>query len=100
MGIIALNNLHNWPKWKNYFYYNLVCTPLKFLLWGRGGLNLQPNFQKGGDLTGPPNPMGHPPPHLKMKQPPSEKFPPLKRQIPFHKMIPRKSTINNNLNSS
>ena len=40
-------------------------------------------------------------PHLKMKPPPSEKqTPPLKREAPFHEMIPRKSTINNNLKSS
>ena len=52
-------------------------------------------------------PMGHqPPPHLKMKPPLSEKqpLPPpsplLKREVPFHEMIPRKSTINNNLKSS
>ena len=29
----------------------IVCTP-PFLLEGRGGVNLQPNFQKGG-FTGP-----------------------------------------------
>ena len=26
----------------------IVCTPPPFLLEGRGGVNLQPNFQKGG----------------------------------------------------
>ena len=36
------------------------------------------------------------PPHLKMKPLPSEKHPPLKHEAPFHEMIPRKSTINNN----
>ena len=35
-------------------------------------------------------------PHLKMKPPPSEKYPPLKRETPFHEMIPRKSTLNKN----
>ena len=31
----------------------IVCTPASFLLGGRDwGLNLQPNFQKGKDLTG------------------------------------------------
>ena len=48
-------------------------------------------------------PMGHPlPPHLKMKLSPSEKQPPppLKCEVPFHEMIPRKSTLNNNLKSS
>ena len=45
------------------------------------------------------------PPHLKMMSHSSEKHPPpplypLKREAPFHKTIPRKSTINNNLNSS
>ena len=46
-------------------------------------------------------PMGHPL-HLKIKSPPpSEKQPPpLKRQVPFHEVIPRKSTINDNLKSS
>ena len=45
-------------------------------------------------------PHGVPPP-LKNEAPPSEKQPlPLKHETPFHKMIPRKSTINNNLNSS
>ena len=41
-------------------------------------------------------------PHLKMKPPPSEKQPshPLKCEAPFHEIIPRKSTINNNLKSS
>ena len=54
----------------------------------------------------PPKPMlalwGTPPlPHLKMKLPPSEKQPPpLKHDTPFYEMIPRKSTINNNLKSS
>ena len=40
--------------------------------------------------------------HLKMKPPHLKKhpFPPLKREAPFHEMIPRKSTINNNLQSS
>ena len=48
----------------------------------------------------PMPPMGHTP-HLKMKLPLSEKQTlPLKREAPFHKMIPRKSTINNNLKSS
>ena len=42
-----------------------------------------------------------PPPHLKMKPAPSEKQTlPLKREAPFHEMIPRKSTINNILKSS
>ena len=41
-------------------------------------------------------------PHLKIKPHPSEKQPPpqLKHETPFHEMIPRKSTINNNLKSS
>ena len=44
---------------------------------------------------------GTPLPHLKMKLPPSEKQPPpLKHDTPFYEMIPRKSTINNNLKSS
>ena len=41
-------------------------------------------------------------PPLKMKSHPSEKqppSPPLKRETPFHEIIPRKSTINNNLKS-
>ena len=41
-------------------------------------------------------------PHLKMT-PQSEKQPPppsLKHETPFHEMLPRKSTINNNLKSS
>ena len=40
-------------------------------------------------------------PHLK-SPPPSEKQPPppLKCEAPFHEMIPRKSTNNNNLKSS
>ena len=43
-----------------------------------------------------PLPMGHTP-HLKMKPLPYEKqTPPLKHEAPFHEMIPRKSTINNN----
>ena len=29
-----------------------MCTP--FSAGGEGGLSLLPNFQKGGDLTGPP----------------------------------------------
>ena len=41
-------------------------------------------------------------PHMKF--PPSEKHPPppppLKCEVPFHEMIPRKSPINNNLQSS
>ena len=49
----------------------------------------------------PPNGV-HPPlkneaPDLKNTSPPP---PPLKRKAPFHEMIPRKSTINNNLKSS
>ena len=41
----------------------------------------------------------HPP--LKNEGLPSEKqTPPLKREVPFHEMIPRKNTINNNLKSS
>ena len=44
-------------------------------------------------------PKGHPP--LKNEVPPSEKqIPPLKCEAPFHEMIPRKNTINNNLKSS
>ena len=40
-------------------------------------------------------------PSLKMKLSPSEKQTPLfKYEIPFHEMIPRKITINNNLESS
>ena len=40
------------------------------------------------------------PPHLKMKPPILKTFPPLKREASFHEMIPRKSTINNNLKSN
>ena len=50
--------------------------------------------------TNPPHGVS---PHLKMKPPPppSEKQTlPLKHETPFHEMIPRKSTINNNLISS
>ena len=49
-------------------------------------------------IDAPPN-GAHPP--LK-NEAPSEKQPPppLKREAPFHEMIIRKSTINNNLNSS
>ena len=45
--------------------------------------------------------MGHPPP-INNEVPPSEKqpSPPLKREAPFHEMIPRKITINSNLKSS
>ena len=41
-------------------------------------------------------------PSLKNEAPRSEKQPPpaLKREVSFHEMIPRKSTINNNLKSS
>ena len=47
-----------------------------------------------------PLPHGAPLP-LKNEAPPSEKqIPPLKRETPFHKMIPSKSAINNNLKSS
>ena len=46
--------------------------------------------------TDAPPPMGHTP-HLKMKPLPYEKqTPPLKHEAPFHEMIPRKSTVNNN----
>ena len=48
-------------------------------------------------------PWGTPPsPHLKMKPPhlKNNPPPPLKCEVPFHEMIPRKSTINNNLQSS
>ena len=57
----------------------------------------------------PPPPIKSDAPHgahplLKNEPPPqSEKqtpHPPLKREAPFHKMIPRKSTIINNLKSS
>ena len=44
-----------------------------------------------------------PPPHLKMRPPHLKNTPPpppLKREVPFQEMIPRKSTINNNLKSS
>ena len=56
-----------------------------------------------------------PPPYDLFEKPPSKPMPPmgctphekttphplpLKRQAPFHEMIPRKSTINNNLKSS
>ena len=39
-------------------------------------------------------------PHLKNNTPPPPPSPPLKHEAPFHEMIPRKSTINNNLKSS
>ena len=40
-------------------------------------------------------------PQLKNEARPSEKqIPPLKHETPLHEMIPRKSTINNNLKSS
>ena len=42
-------------------------------------------------LPSPKLMLPHDPPHLKMK-------PPLKRETPFYEMIPRKSTINYNLN--
>ena len=41
---------------------------------------------------------GHP--HLKMKPPIWKTIPPLKPETPFHEMIPRRSTTNNNLKSS
>ena len=51
-----------------------------------------------------PNPPSKPhmgyPPYLKMKPLHLKNNPPLKREAPFHEMIPRKSTINNNLKSS
>ena len=55
-------------------------------------------------LTPPPKLIAPPhaaPPPLKNEAPPSEKqAPPLKHERPFYEMIPRKSTINNNLKSS
>ena len=42
-------------------------------------------------------PLKNEPPPQSEKQTP---LPPLKREAPFHEMIPRKSTINNNLKSS
>ena len=47
-------------------------------------------------------PHGAPPPPLKNEaSPTSEKQThPLKHELPFHEMIPRKTTINNNLKSS
>ena len=47
-------------------------------------------------------PPGHPLPHLKVKPTHLKNKPPtpLKRETPFHEMIPRKITINNNLKSS
>ena len=44
---------------------------------------------------GTPTPLKNEPPHLK-----NNPSPPLKHETPFHEMIPRKSTINNNLKSS
>ena len=43
------------------------------------------------------------PPSLENEVPPSKKqipLPPLKCEAPFYEMIPKKSTINNNLQSS
>ena len=65
----------------------------------------------GGTTPHPPmgpNPIKTDAPHgtqppLKNEAPPSEKHPsptPLKCEAPFHEMIPRKSTINNNLKSN
>ena len=39
-------------------------------------------------------------PQLKNEDPHLKNKPPLKHEVPFHEMTPRKSTINNNLKSS
>ena len=80
----------------------------------REGIFLTSDYRGGGHGGHPPNPtlffenllskpMSLPmgcTPHLKMKPPSEKQTPPLKRKAPFHEMIPRKSTINNNLKSS
>ena len=70
---------------------------------GCGGVPPSNNFFRNPPIKTDANPP--PPPHLKMKpldlkNNPPPPFPPLKREVSFHEMIPRKSTINNNLKSS
>ena len=66
---------------------------------GRGHGGHLPPIQRF--FPNPPSkpPMGYPS-YLKMKPLHLKNNPPLKREAPFHEMIPRKSTINNNLKSS
>ena len=86
------------------FFY-IMCLHRVSHSWGaRGEEGGTPSpsynfFQKPPIRTDAP-PMGHTH-HLKMKPPHLKNKPPsLKCEAPFHEMIPRKSTINNNLKSS
>ena len=71
-----------------------------FPIVGEGGAPHPTFFSNPPPPSKPMPPMGHP--SFKNEGPPSEKtIPlPLKREAPFHEMIPRKGTINNNLKSS
>ena len=68
-----------------------------------GGCHPPPTiFRKTSIKTNAPQ-LGAPPFPLKNEAPLSEKYPPsplLKREAPFHEMIPRKTEINNNLKYS
>ena len=98
------NSYFNWPMEFPHYIFS-IYTPKKFQVLtgfpivGRvwGGYPTPPCvqfFRKTPHQTSCSS-IGHRLPHLKMKPPT-----PLKREAPFHEMIPRKSTINNNLKSS
>ena len=88
------NSYFNWPL---EFPYYIFSSPHRVSQSGESMGECPPIlefFQKTPHQTWCPS-MGQPPPHLKMKP-----ATPLKREAPFHEMIPRKSKINNNLKSS
>ena len=97
------NSYFNWPLEFPHYIFS-IYTPKKsqvltgFPIVGRTWGGCPPlcyNFFEKLPIKPDAPPWGTPTPHLKMK-PPN----PLKHEAPFHEMIPRKSTINNNLKSS
>ena len=54
ISIIVLNNLHNWPTWKNDLCYNIVRTPFPFCWrgWNEPPTKFSTFFQGGGGGEG------------------------------------------------
>ena len=104
---IMIQCFPNSAKGNRKFYRKGAGFPIGGGMGGGGGVLPHPMnfFEKNPPPLLKTNaPHGVHPPHLKMKSPHLKNNPPpppLKREAPFHdEMIPRKSTINNNLKSS